>query len=47
MSQKGYKFWSDRCIVLNFLHEFPDAIFFMVAMESLLGYEELWSAKLE
>jgi hypothetical protein len=33
--------------MLKVLHEFPDAVFLGVAMESLLGDKELWSAKLE
>ena len=33
--------------MLNFLHEFPDVVFFMVAMESLLGDEDVLLATLE
>jgi hypothetical protein len=31
----------------TFLHEFPEAIFLGVVMESQLGDEEVWSATLE
>jgi len=31
----------------KFLHEFPDAVFFGVATESLIREEEVWSAHLE
>jgi len=31
----------------EFLKEFPDAVFFGIATESLLGDEEVWSANLE
>jgi hypothetical protein len=34
-------------MALKFLHEFPDAVFFGVATESLLRDEEVWSANLE
>jgi hypothetical protein len=34
-------------MTLKFLQEFPDAVFFGVATESLLRDEEVWSAKLE
>ena len=33
--------------MFKFLHEFPDAVFLTVALESLLGEEEVWSARLE
>jgi hypothetical protein len=46
-SQKGHNFWSDRWIILNCLHEFSEAVFLRVAMDSLLDDEEVWSAKLE
>jgi hypothetical protein len=35
MAQKDHNFWSDRWITLKFLQEFPDVVFFGVAMESL------------
>ena len=33
-------------IAFKFLHEFPEAVFLMVASESLLGEDEVWSARL-
>jgi hypothetical protein len=39
MSQKSYKFSFDRLITLKFLHEFSEAVFIGVAMQSLLGDE--------
>jgi hypothetical protein len=36
MPQNKSKFWSDRWIVLKFLQLFPEAIFLVVALESLL-----------
>jgi hypothetical protein len=36
-AQKGSNFWSDCWTVLKFLQWFADAIFLVVAMESLLG----------
>jgi hypothetical protein len=47
MSQKIHNFGTDHWIPIKFLHEFPDAVFHGVAMKSLLGAKELWSAKLE
>jgi len=34
-------------IALKFLHNFQQAVFLGIAMESLLGDEEVWSANLE
>ena len=34
-------------MAFKFLHEFSEAVFVMVALESLLGEEEVWSARLE
>jgi hypothetical protein len=34
-------------IAHKFLHEFPDAVFFGVATESLIRDEEVWPANLE
>jgi hypothetical protein len=45
--QNGYNFLSDYWIALKCLHEFLEALFLGVAMESQLGDEEVWSAKLE
>jgi hypothetical protein len=33
--------------MLKFLHEFPEAVFLGVDMESQLGDEEVWSARLD
>jgi hypothetical protein len=35
--RKGNNFRSDRWIALNFLQEFPEAIFLVVDVESLIG----------
>ena len=45
--QKGHNFWANRWIAFKFLHEFSDAVFLMVALESVLGEEEVLSARLE
>jgi len=42
-AEKGHKFWSERWIVLQVLHQFPEAVFLVVPMESLLDEEEVWS----
>jgi hypothetical protein len=34
-------------MALKILHEFPQAVFLGVAMESQLGEEDVWSARLE
>jgi hypothetical protein len=39
MAQKGPNFWSDRWIVLKVLQLFPEAVFLVVSMESLLDEE--------
>jgi len=41
--EKSHNFWSDRWISLKFLHEFPEAIFLVVRLESLLIEEEVMS----
>ena len=46
MSQKGHNVLSNRWIAFKFLHEFPEAVSLMVALESLLGEDEVWSARL-
>jgi len=38
-AEKGYKFWSDRWIALNVLHEFLEAVVVVVPTESLV-FEE-------
>jgi len=40
MAQKGHNFLSDHWITLKFLQEFPESVFLLVAMESLLGDEK-------
>jgi hypothetical protein len=40
-------FLSNHWIALKVLPEFPEAIFFGVAMELQLGDEDVWSARLE
>jgi hypothetical protein len=47
MAQKGHNFWSDRWIAQKLLQEFQKPIFLVVAMELLLGDEEVLSARLE
>jgi len=39
--RKGRNFSFDRWIALNFLQEFPDAVFHAVDVESLLGEAEV------
>jgi len=46
MGQNDHNFRSDRWIALKFLHEFLEAIFLGVFLESHLGDEEVSSAKL-
>jgi len=41
--RKGNNFGSVRCISLNSLQEFPDAVFLGVDLESLLGEAEVSS----
>ena len=41
--RKGHNFLSDRLISLNFLQEFPDAVFLGVDVQSLPGEEEFSS----
>ena len=43
---KGSNVLSSRWIAFKFLQEFAEAFFLMVALESLLGEEEVWSARL-
>jgi len=38
-AEKGYNFWFDRWIMLNGLHEFPDAVVVVVPTESLVVEE--------
>jgi len=38
-AEKRYNFWSDRWISLKFLHEFLEAVFLIVRLESLLVEE--------
>jgi hypothetical protein len=45
--KKGDNVSFHRWIALKYLHEFPDAVFLELAMEPLLGPEEVWSANLE
>jgi hypothetical protein len=40
-AQKGHNFLSDRWIALKFLQEFPEAVFFGVLIEWLLGDEDV------
>jgi len=40
--RKGNNLRSDRCIAINLLLEFPDALFHGVAEESILGDDEVW-----
>jgi hypothetical protein len=37
--EKGYNFWSDCWIVVNVLHEFPEALVVVVPTESLVVEE--------
>jgi len=41
--EKGHNFLSDLWIALKVLHYFPEAVFLVVPMESLLVEEEVWS----
>jgi hypothetical protein len=45
--QKGLKFWFDRWIAPKFLLRFLEVVLLGVAMECLLGDEDLWSPVLE
>jgi hypothetical protein len=47
MSQNSHKFWYDRWIVLKFLLEFQEAVYRGVAIESVLGDDKVWSARVE
>ena len=48
MTQNGHRFRSACWIALKILHEFPEAVFLGVAMESQLGEEEeVWLVRLE
>jgi hypothetical protein len=40
-------FYPNREIALKFFHEFPEDVFIGVSMESLLGDEEVWPARLQ
>jgi hypothetical protein len=46
-AHKGHNFWSDSWMALKILHGFPEAVFIGVAMEWLLGDEDVWSWELE
>jgi hypothetical protein len=46
-AQKRLNFWSDRWITPEFLQEFLDAIFLVVAMESLLCEANVQFTRLE
>jgi hypothetical protein len=46
-AQKCHNVWFDRWISLNFLQGFAEAIFIGVAMEWLLGDEDVWLVELE
>jgi hypothetical protein len=46
-AQKGHNFWFDRWIALKCLQGFPELVFICVAMEWLLGDEDVWSVELE
>ena len=46
-AEKGHNFWSDRWIALKCLQGFPELVFICVAMEWLLGDEDVWSVELE
>jgi hypothetical protein len=41
--RNGHNFWSDRCIAVKLLLEFPDALLHGVDEESILGDDEVWS----
>jgi len=45
--EKGHSFLSDRCIALNFLNEFPEAVVVVVPMESLVVEEYILSRQTE
>jgi hypothetical protein len=46
-AQKGHNILSDRWITFKVLPGFPEAVFRGVAMEWLLGDEDVWSLELE
>jgi len=46
-NEEVWSFWSHRWITFKLLHEFLDANLLRVAMESLLGDEDVLSAMLE
>jgi hypothetical protein len=47
IAEKGHNFWSDRLIALKFLQEFPEAIFLVVPMDSLLVELKVLSLEIE
>ena len=46
-AQKDHNILSDRWITLNVLQGFLEAVFFGVAIEWLLGDEDVWSVELQ
>jgi hypothetical protein len=44
--QNGHNFRSDCWIALKYCHVFPEAVFLGVTVESQLGAEEVYSARL-
>jgi hypothetical protein len=38
---KGHNFWCDRWISIEILQDFPEALFHIVNVESILGEEEV------
>jgi len=41
----GHNFWSGSWVANQILHEFSNALFQIVDVESILGEEEFWSRK--
>jgi len=41
--EKGHNFWSDRWIAMKVLQYFPEDVFIVLPMESLLDEEEVLS----
>jgi len=41
--EKGHNFWSDRWIVMKVLQYFPEDVFIVLPMESLLVEEDILS----
>jgi len=41
--EKGHNFWSDRWIAMKVLQQFPEAVFIVLPMESLLVEEDVFS----